>query len=1074
MSENQAAKRTRFLEIGDATATSTIAAPVRKIEVDDRHLAVLKTIYPLKQSSDKAIEVKFKDRVNELAGHIGSKEIENIGDSIKITGVNEHPIYRVFVSTLYEKRILLRDAKPYDGEPVGATLIHSEKQVNVWSYNFQEPHGFENHEASYILNNSREVKTCTDCHGAGRIVCDSCHGAGNVTCYSCDGVGHTRCYSCDGTGRKRCSSCSGTGRVERTEYSNGRSYTTHEACSSCRGTGHTECWSCSGSGRITCSSCGGSGKVMCSTCTGTGKVECYTCQGKGQMVHFLYIHNVYTPLVDSFFKTEHSPVEITNIDANIAAEAGKLIFQHKEQELSESLLADMQYQPLRQTILEKLRNHVTNGKNKDATIIRRQELSLYHIPAFELTYTANGKNYKAWLHGNRLRLFSTENPITDFIGTLSNEAKQKHDNKLYPEALNKASEVLSMEFSDRQSRFIFLDAFAKIRNKLFRQYALPAVLVGEVLALILNKGSFANLLPILAFPIITVGISLLIAWIKLLRGLPDEVKLIRKYFKYEGAIAEWMTSGIIDQDKLRDIPHNIHFSRQLIALAEKHPRLINTLLPALAEIKDNETAEYVCKLLPTENLDTLMSAKEQISDGLQKLREIYNGYMQKTESDKKLIEANFSLDKLSALNPERDAENFDKKLASAKKTWAETAKDAIDTATTQHDQIQRQINSIPHVLVALKKQANLSNLKFLALFLERNASTKENMKSAFLEELNSAREAFNSIIAVYKDKNAQLLKFLDDFDEDVRCGAVIAINAIGDAKLSSGLFEHLTDPDAYVRRYTAIALSKLSPVDLLPRIIQLLPTETNTMVKVEMVRVLGDMKDKKGTSILIAVDDTSCHQEVLSALAKIADENAVDFMAQCLETASDQTTQKIVADHLLKMGVANPLVVNELVRHLIASNATLFNRICTVLHAMQQDEKTVLQSMDNAYSKTTAFSVKKKLLDGWQIFKTQASLMLIMTKLSDSDQNIQAHVLDLLAEVQMTSAIPTLIEFYPRQEHLRDKIIQALGQIIADKPVPTKPIAEAKHAGTDESAADTDSLPDTDDASNDLDDEENL
>ena len=133
-------------------------------------------------------------------------------------------------------------------------------------------------------------------------------------------------------------------------------------------------------------------------------------------------------------------------------------------------------------------------------------------------------------------------------------------------------------------------------------------------------------------------------------------------------------------------------------------------------------------------------------------------------------------------------------------------------------------------MVALKKQANLSNLKFLALFLERNASTKENMKSAFLEELNSAREAFNSIIAVYKDKNAQLLKFLDDFDEDVRCGAVIAINAIGDAKLSSGLFEHLTDPDAYVRRYTAIALSKLSPVDLLPRIIQLLPTETNTML----------------------------------------------------------------------------------------------------------------------------------------------------------------------------------------------------------------------------------------------------
>ena len=128
---------------------------------------------------------------------------------------------------------------------------------------------------------------CPKCHGTGKIeddtgcVCLSC-GTRMLT-QRCFRVHHGQCIMCGSTlgykpVLKTCTECHGSGRITEKYY---------ETCPDCHGEYRRKtdkkCNECGGSGKTKCSRCGGTGRAKCQNCTGSGKVNCDNCGGVGEV-----------------------------------------------------------------------------------------------------------------------------------------------------------------------------------------------------------------------------------------------------------------------------------------------------------------------------------------------------------------------------------------------------------------------------------------------------------------------------------------------------------------------------------------------------------------------------------------------------------------------------------------------------------------------------------------------------------------------------------------------------------------------------------------------------------------------
>ena len=151
---------------------------------------------------------------------------------------------------------------------------------------------------------STKIVTCPNCYGHRSGKCNGCAGSGRVECQGCSGSG--KCQKCYGSCemqcpncqngyvtkyrdvQKTCSRCHGSGRVDSSSWNNmtGSFQNTRQNCTFCVG-GYTTSQEsyrvqdsyCNGTGRVTCNKCSGSGK--CGNCGGSGTVKCKNCGGNG-------------------------------------------------------------------------------------------------------------------------------------------------------------------------------------------------------------------------------------------------------------------------------------------------------------------------------------------------------------------------------------------------------------------------------------------------------------------------------------------------------------------------------------------------------------------------------------------------------------------------------------------------------------------------------------------------------------------------------------------------------------------------------------------------------------------------
>ncbi len=143
-----------------------------------------------------------------------------------------------------------------DKEILGAINQPSKRENMLKNLMERDDAGFGLKNKTVSLNDLSQdyswSEGCKTCHAQGRIQCPRCHGQRQEKCYQCHGTTMITCNMCRGTGQvtgpdgkqKTCTKCHGKGRVR---------------CNVCHGTGRITCRQCKGTGFASCTVCGGTG-----------------------------------------------------------------------------------------------------------------------------------------------------------------------------------------------------------------------------------------------------------------------------------------------------------------------------------------------------------------------------------------------------------------------------------------------------------------------------------------------------------------------------------------------------------------------------------------------------------------------------------------------------------------------------------------------------------------------------------------------------------------------------------------------------------------------------------------------
>ena len=199
------------------------------------------------------------------------------GRAARIEGGRELPVYRVRVTTLEERRELVKERRPYEKS---GTLVRAPGEVDLQKPPLPPFSGFDGRHWRLPVEGSAQTLPCPTCGADGRVSCPRCQSRRTLDCERCRGAGKVGCGPCGGTSTVNCEFCFGWGR--RGSGSNRRS------CNWCSGRGKKSCGSCS-SGKVRCAPCRGDGKTDCGPCQGRGDQECGVCKGRKTLVETLDI-----------------------------------------------------------------------------------------------------------------------------------------------------------------------------------------------------------------------------------------------------------------------------------------------------------------------------------------------------------------------------------------------------------------------------------------------------------------------------------------------------------------------------------------------------------------------------------------------------------------------------------------------------------------------------------------------------------------------------------------------------------------------------------------------------------------
>jgi len=443
-------EETKKVEIKESYINEKLIKSERKIELDEYEKIKIeyKKIIEEQDIKDEKFIKKERELITDYFNKIPHHDLKNLGDIIDIINCTYLPAYKIILYCYYNERTLKTDHYPYLKAEVIPEPTVTVDNVNLWSYPLNNEKDFEPFSESYIINASKNLETCSSCHGSGKLICYSCRGTGRVSCNSCGGSGRNMCFSCGGRGYV-------------SEYSSYEKRSISVPCRSCMGTGYKICSSCDGTGIRTCFECGGSGTLVCSNCSGTGKIvtylyfdDCYD--------NIISSDIVFSEKIDNKIKSKISDNEKNFIDItqNIFNEIPKNITDF----VTENNSVKNKFKKLYLNF---------NGKKKNFKEFNvrflKEKVEIKKLDIYKVEYKYNEKKYEIYICGNNL--YSTESPVYEYAESYYKKAKELYYKKKYDHAYKSIRKALEM-FDEYE----WEDFEEKILSKINKDYFIGTVL----------------------------------------------------------------------------------------------------------------------------------------------------------------------------------------------------------------------------------------------------------------------------------------------------------------------------------------------------------------------------------------------------------------------------------------------------------------------------------------------------------------------------------------------------------------------------------------------------------------------
>ncbi|HEX3397019.1 MAG TPA: HEAT repeat domain-containing protein [Steroidobacteraceae bacterium] len=144
-----------------------------------------------------------------------------------------------------------------------------------------------------------------------------------------------------------------------------------------------------------------------------------------------------------------------------------------------------------------------------------------------------------------------------------------------------------------------------------------------------------------------------------------------------------------------------------------------------------------------------------------------------------------------------------------------------------------------------------------------------------------------------------VLALIKDENQDIRRAAIEILNQTKDERAVAQLIEATRDPDWWVSERAVDALAEIGSSKALPRFIDMLQGEVKSLPTV--IRAIGKIGDQRSLESLLPMlsrPENEVKVEVISALAKLADERRAETIRvrlQAVSTSTDGTLSQAVA-----------------------------------------------------------------------------------------------------------------------------------------------------------------------------------
>jgi len=363
------------------------------------------------------VESSLRTQLGDWAKRFERNPVADFGAKISIVSVKDHTIYAAFLRCLYDVR----------ADPVDKMIAYKEsapplvaEKTDVWALPVGLSRQFLEQEETVVAAEPGEVVDCTRCSGEnGGGSCETCKGAKTVACDACSTAGRKSCPACAGEGAITCAMCKGAGKVLLSISKEG--LRVEDVCPQCTGKKSLPCQDCADATISDCPKCSNTRLQTCPKCGGRGAPVCTLCGGSRKIVRGFSLQVAYKlAYYRSIVRDPAVPEALFPQDPPMG-KLGDTILELEAGDAAE-LEAKRPAGPAGEAFAKVLSLVPAAGLGPNSRRILHS-IAIEKVPAYEVVYGFEGKEYRAWVGRYESRVLALDDPFADLAGRWTTAAE---------------------------------------------------------------------------------------------------------------------------------------------------------------------------------------------------------------------------------------------------------------------------------------------------------------------------------------------------------------------------------------------------------------------------------------------------------------------------------------------------------------------------------------------------------------------------------------------------------------------------------------------------------------------------